>query len=27
LECGDDMYETKINKPFDNYWDEKDPEI
>jgi len=27
LECGDDIYETKINQPFDNYWDEKDPEI
>ena len=27
LECGDDMYETKINIPFDNYWDDEDPEI
>jgi hypothetical protein len=25
--CSDDLYETQIDKPFDNYWDEKDPEI
>ena len=27
LMCSDDLYETQIDKPFDNYWDEKDPEI
>ena len=27
LVCSDDLYETQIDKPFDNYWDEKDPEI
>ena len=24
LECADDLYETKINNPFDNYWDESE---
>lgn len=22
LECADDLYETKINEPFDAYWDD-----
>ena len=26
LECADDVYETKINNPFDNYWDESEGE-
>jgi hypothetical protein len=25
--CSDDLYETKINKPFDHYWDDGDEEL
>ena len=27
LECGDDLYETRIDKPFDNYWDDKEEDL
>jgi len=27
LESEDDLYETKINIPFDNYWDDGDGEL
>jgi hypothetical protein len=27
LECGDDLYETRINKPFDSYWDDKEEDL
>ena len=26
LECADDIWETKINDPFNNYWDDSDGE-
>ncbi len=25
--CSDDLYETKINKPFDHYWDDRDEDL